>query len=98
MKTIILTILGLALLSSLCDAQTVPKTTTPVTFTQQEVGQITANLQRIYQISHRLDISALKRDSLDALLIPVIQYIDEKNKVALKADTAKTKPVPKPGK
>lgn len=72
------------------------QTKAPVALSQQEATQVANNLNGGLQIIHKLDIPALKRDSLDVLIGTVIQFIGERSKLAAKADTVKTIPTKKP--
>lgn len=68
------------------------KAQTKVNLSQPEATQVVNNLSKGLQLIHKLDIPALKRDSLDLLIGPVAQFIDDRNKLALRADTTKVKP------
>lgn len=65
---------------------------TKVTLSQPEATQVVNNLSKGLQLIHKLDIPALKRDSLDLLISSVAQFIDDRNKIALRVDTTKVKP------
>lgn len=86
MKKVILT---LCLIGTLMAAKAQTK---PVPISQQEATQVINSLQAGLRLIHRLDISALKRDSLDMYIGAVCQFMDDRNKLA-KADTVKVKPV-----
>ena len=62
---------------------------------QQEASQVINSLQSGLKIIHSNkvsgEISALTRDSLDMYIGGVYQFLDQRNKEAIKADTAKSK-------
>ncbi len=91
-KSIITSILALAAIAGY--SQT--KTPTPIIVSQVEAGRVINSLSKGLQIIHKLDIPALKRDSIDAFIGIVSQFMDERSKLALKADTAKVDPKKKP--
>lgn len=70
--------------------------TTPLSITQDEAKAISKNLYNAEIILHKLDIPALKRDSLDLYIGQVSQFMYDKSQVAIKSDTAKVvKPIKK---
>lgn len=76
-KIIITTILAFAAIASYAQAPVKP-TDKPVTFSQQQTDDIIKALSNTYVLIHKLDIKAKQRDTIDAPIIAIINFMGAK--------------------
>jgi 5-bromo-4-chloroindolyl phosphate hydrolysis protein len=74
-KSILTTLIAFSSLAAFSQQAKVD-TTHKVNFTQTEIWYLHFQLNEAVQKLHKLDISALKRDSLDNLIMPWVQEIE----------------------